>query len=151
MFLIGNGLDIHNLKKKKNYLQKIGGLEFDLGYEVIATSDGDILLHAISNAILGALSLNDIGSYFSDKNGKTNLDSLQIIQFTLEEMKKRKYKINNLDITIVCQNIYFAKIKDQIVKNLKIILDCEDIGLKATRWEKRSNQIQSLVSVLLIK
>ncbi|MEG1010108.1 MAG: 2-C-methyl-D-erythritol 2,4-cyclodiphosphate synthase, partial [Clostridia bacterium] len=76
MLLIGHSVDIHKLEYKVNTLQKLGGIEFLLNYEIVAHSDGDIILHSIAEAILGALGLEDLGHYFSDKDDNNkNLNS----------------------------------------------------------------------------
>ena len=97
---IGNGLDIHKISKQKTK-QKLGGVEFDLDYKVIAFSDGDIILHSISSAILGALSLRDLGSYYSDNDQKNKgIDSQIILSNVLKFMEEKLYEISNIDITL---------------------------------------------------
>lgn len=148
---IGQGIDIHNIVESKE-LQKLAGVEFDLGYKILGHSDGDIILHAISSAISGALSLEDIGTYFSDKDEKNrNLDSLKILNFFIDKMNQENYLISNIDITIICENIIFKNIKHQIISHLKTILNTNNLSLKATRFEKESNQIQCNVLLLLEK
>lgn len=151
MFLVGQGIDIHKLEQKNKTLQKLGGVEFTLDYKIIAHSDGDIILHTIANAILGALSLEDIGYYFPDTDSKNkNLDSFIIVDFALKEMKKRNMEINNLDITIISEHIYFRNIKNRIKNNLITFLNTTNISLKATRWEEDKNLIQCNVIITLI-
>lgn len=151
MFLVGQGIDIHKLEQKNKTLQKLGGVEFTLDYKIIAHSDGDIILHTIANAILGALSLEDIGYYFPDTDSKNkNLDSFIIANFALKEMKKRNMRINNLDITIISEHIYFRNIKNRIKNNLITFLNTTNISLKATRWEEDKNLIQCNVIITLI-
>lgn len=151
MFLVGQGIDIHKLEQKNKTLQKLGGVEFTLDYKIIAHSDGDIILHTIANAILGALSLEDIGYYFPDNDSKNkNLDSFIIANFALKEMKKRNMRINNLDITIISEHIYFRNIKNRIKNNLITFLNTTNISLKATRWEEDKNLIQCNVIITLI-
>ncbi|MEG2993645.1 MAG: 2-C-methyl-D-erythritol 2,4-cyclodiphosphate synthase, partial [Bacilli bacterium] len=105
MFLIGQSIDIHKLEYKVNTLQRLGGIEFILNYELIAHSDGDIILHSISEAILGALGLEDLGYYFSDKNQMNkNLNSLKILDFSLDQMRKRNMEINNVDLMIISEH-----------------------------------------------
>lgn len=148
---IGNGIDIHKIKKS-NDKQKLGGISFDLGYKVMAFSDGDIILHSISSAILGALSLGDLGSYYSDKDNKNkNIDSQIIINNMLKIMEESSYVISNIDITIICEYIYFANIKNSILANLKNILKTNNVSIKATRFEKDESMIEVHTVLLLTK
>lgn len=148
---IGNGLDIHKISKQKTK-QKLGGVEFDLDYKVIAFSDGDIVLHSISSAILGALSLRDLGSYYSDNDQKNKgIDSQIILSNVLKFMEEKLYEISNIDITIVCEYIYFANIKDKILENLVNLLKTNNISIKATRYEEEKNMIEAHTTLLLIK
>lgn len=148
-FKIGNGIDIHKLKKVK-CKQKLAGLNFDLDYKVVAFSDGDIILHSISSAILGALSLQDLGTYFPDtKLENKDLDSIKILNMCLETMKKQNFRISNIDITIVCEYIIFKNIKDDIKKNLEKLLNTE-VSFKATRYEEEKEMIQVNTSLLLV-
>lgn len=151
MIKIGQGIDIHNLIRKQTH-QKLGGVCFLLDYKIEAHSDGDIILHSISSAIAGALALKDLGSYFPDNKKETkNMDSLMILDFYLNLMKKEKYFISNLDITIICEKIIFKDLKDEIVLFLSEKLKTKNISLKATRYEKDCNQIQCNSIILLQK
>ncbi|MDR0985353.1 MAG: 2-C-methyl-D-erythritol 2,4-cyclodiphosphate synthase [Mycoplasmataceae bacterium] len=151
MYLIGQGNDTHNLEKQDSII-KLGGYRFQSKYKVIAHSDGDVVLHSISNAILGAIQLGDIGEYFSDKDIKNkNVDSRKIVDFTLRFLKKKHLKIINIDLTITCENILLMKIKKEIVKSLQNILKTKLINVKATRFEKPCNQIRCDSIVLLGK
>lgn len=133
---IGQGIDIHNIKKT-NSIQKMGGEQFNLGYKIEAHSDGDIILHAISSALSGALGENDIGYYFSDKDKKNKgLDSKNILNFFLEKMKEKNYKISNIDITIISNEIMINPIKEILIKSLKKLIGIDDISIKGTRFEK---------------
>ncbi|MEF9984772.1 MAG: 2-C-methyl-D-erythritol 2,4-cyclodiphosphate synthase [Malacoplasma sp.] len=150
MFLIGQSIDIHKLEYKVNTLQRLGGIEFILNYELIAHSDGDIILHSISEAILGALGLEDLGYYFSDKNQMNkNLNSLKILDFSLDQMRKRNMEINNVDLMIISEHIHFAEIKSDIKKNLMILLNTNNLSIKATRWEENKMMIQCSAIVTL--
>lgn len=141
-FKIGQGIDIHNIKDKKCF-QKLGGVEFALDYQIEAHSDGDIIIHSICSAICGALSLSDIGTYFSDNDKKNkNLDSIKMLDYFLKAMELENYEIGNIDVTIICEKIYFKNLKEKILVNLKKILQTNFISLKATRFEKDIMQIQ---------
>ncbi|MCF0217509.1 MAG: 2-C-methyl-D-erythritol 2,4-cyclodiphosphate synthase [Malacoplasma sp.] len=147
---IGNGIDHHQLIKSECE-QNLGGLSFKLNYQIQAFSDGDVILHSISSAILGALSESDLGTFFPDfKKENQNLDSKTILNKCLQMMVQKNFEIVNVDITIVCESIYFAPIILQIKKNLITLLKTQNISVKATRFEKESDMI-STYCVLLLK
>mgnify|MGYP001180127829 CR=1 FL=1 len=135
----GLGYDIHRINKSlKNNNIKLGGVKIKSDINIISHSDGDVILHAITDSILGALSLRDIGTYFP--NNKKNLDrnSKDFLDYALDKMTKRKFEINNIDIMIVSErpkiNPYYKIIIENICKILKITK--KQITIKATTNEK---------------
>lgn len=151
MYKIGYATDIHNLTNS-NLNQKFGGLNFKVGYKIVAHSDGDIILHAIAEAIIGALGLGDLGDYFPDNDSNNKgLDSLNIVKFSFDLLKQYNFEIVNIDLTIVCEKIIFKHIKKDIKDNLCKLLSNNFINLKATRFEIDSNQIQCNCAILLKK
>lgn len=153
MYLIGQATDIHRLKKQFRLTPIVlGGYKFKTKYKIIAHSDGDLVLHAIANALLGCLQQKDIGHYFSDKNIlNKNLDSRVIISYALSLLKKHNARIINIDMTILCENIILESNKKNIIESLQTILESKAINIKATRFEKRSNIIQCDVVLLVEK
>ncbi len=114
---IGLGFDTHRFTKKKKSLL-LGGVNIDCGFGIEAVSDGDIILHAICDALLGASSLGDIGDYFPPQGKKSQgLKSADIAKFVLEKVKK-KYLIVNIDITVVADKPPLAKYKKKMVDYL---------------------------------
>lgn len=152
-YLIGNSIDIHRLKKEDNLIEQIiGATTIKTNYRVIAHSDGDLVLHAIANAIIGGLNLGDIGDYFSDESKLTkNLDSKIILNKAILLMNELNYEINNIDITIVCEHIIFKDYKKNIAKNLSSLLNNKNISVKTTRFEENVNKIECLCSLLMVK
>lgn len=150
MFLIGSAIDIHRIEYNKNNNQKIGGVGFDIDYKIIANSDGDIILHAVANAILGALGVHgDIGTFFSE-NENRNLNSREIVNKSLSIMDEMGFKINNLDLTFVSEHILINNKREKILESLKDILNVEYVGLKGTRWEDPNKlYVQCNCSILL--
>ncbi len=140
MFRIGNGIDVHKLiYNKKNNGFLLGGVFIESQYSVEAHSDGDILFHAISDALLGAISYRDIGYHFPDNSIKTkNMDSKEIFLFCLNEVYKRGYKVNNIDSTILLQKPKLSLKIDDIISNISNISNIEKdrISVKATTTEK---------------
>ena len=136
---IGNGYDVHRLVKDRNLI--IGGVKLKhpdkLGLD--GHSDADVLCHSIMDALLGALSLGDIGKYFppSDQKWK-NADSLFLLSKVIELIRKEGWEVNNIDSVIVAERPKIKPHVEQMKKNISNILKIEDsfIGVKATTNEK---------------
>ena len=137
--LVGIGYDIHKIIKtsKISYIN-LGGAKIKSKIKVISHSDGDVILHAITDSILGALSQRDIGTYFPNNKKNLNRNSIDFLNFALNKMNSMKKKINNIDIMIVSEepkiNPYFEKILLKISKLLKT--NKNNITVKATTNEK---------------
>jgi len=138
-FLVGIGYDIHKTKKTiKNNLIKIGGIKIKSKIKIVSHSDGDVMLHAITDSILGALSQRDIGTYFPNTKRNLNRNSIDFLNYSLKKMNLRKMLINNIDIMIVSEepkiNPHFEIIISSLSKLLKT--DKKNITIKATTNEK---------------
>ena len=138
-FLAGIGYDIHKTKKTiKNNFVKLGGVKIKSKIKVISHSDGDVVLHAITDSILGALSQRDIGTYFPNTKRNLNRNSIDFLNYALKKMTLRKMLINNIDIMIVSEepkiNPHFEIIISSLSKLLKT--DKNNITIKATTNEK---------------
>ena len=137
--LVGIGYDIHKIIKtsKISYIN-LGGAKIKSKIKVISHSDGDVILHAITDSILGALSQRDIGTYFPNNKKNLNRNSIDFLNFALNKMNSMKMKVNNIDIMIVSEepkiNPYFEKILLRISKLLKT--NKNNITVKATTNEK---------------
>ena len=136
---VGLGYDIHRIKKIEdlNYI-KLGGISIKSKIRVISHSDGDVILHAITDSILGALSLRDIGTYFPNNKINKNRNSNEFLDFALKKLRNKNFKINNVDLMIVSEkpkiNPYYEKIIKNLIKLLQI--DKNQITIKATTNEK---------------
>ena len=138
-FRVGNGYDIHRLVKGRSLI--IGGVKLqhpeNLGLD--GHSDADVLIHSIMDALLGALSLGDIGKFFppSDQKWK-NADSLFLLSKVIEIIRKEGWEINNIDSVIVAERPkikpYVELMKENISNTLRI--DDSFVGIKATTNEK---------------
>ncbi len=138
-FLVGIGYDIHKTKKTlKNNFVKLGGVKIKSKIKVISHSDGDVVLHAITDSILGALSQRDIGTYFPNSKRNLNRNSIDFLNYALKKMTFKKMLINNIDIMIVSEepkiNPHFEIIISSLSKLLKT--DKINITIKATTNEK---------------
>ncbi len=133
----GIGFDVHRLvPKRKLYL---GGLKIKSKFGTLGHSDGDPVLHAITDAILGACKMGDIGQKFSDKN-KTfkGIRSTIFLKKVINEIKQKNYFINNIDINIITQKPKISKYKNKMIKLIASICEIEKdmINIKGKTTEK---------------
>ena len=135
--LIGRGVDFHQFQPGSGLT--LGNIFIDCKLSIVAHSDGDIILHAISDALLGAGGLRDIGYYFPDTDLENkNLSSLKIVEKTLDLLKENGLQPRNIDFVVVCEQPKIGPYVDQLKKSLSGILNIEEsfIGVKATTTEK---------------
>jgi len=136
---VGLGYDIHKIQKIDNInCIKLGGIKLKSKIKIISHSDGDIILHAITDSILGALSLRDIGTYFPNNKINKNRNSIEFLKFAIHKLENRNFGINNIDLMIVSETPKINPYYDKIVKNLTKLLkvDKNQITIKATTNEK---------------
>ena len=133
----GLGFDVHRLvTNKKLYL---GGIKIPSQFGTLGHSDGDPVLHAITDAILGACSMGDIGEKFSDKSKKfKNIRSTILLKKIIKQIKSKNYLINNLDINIITQKPKLQKYKNKIINCIAKICEIlpSQINIKGKTTEK---------------
>lgn len=137
MLRIGNGYDVHVLTEGRKLI--LGGVEIPHTKGVLGHSDGDVLVHAIMDAMLGALALGDIGQHFPDTDMQyKNIDSMVLLSKVKELIYSKGYKIINLDSIIVLQKPkvkpYIEAMRKRIAEVLELEID--QISVKATTEEK---------------
>ena len=137
MLRIGNGYDVHVLTEGRRLV--LGGVEIPHTKGVLGHSDGDVLVHAIMDAMLGALALGDIGQHFPDTDMQyKNIDSMLLLSKVKELIYSKGYKIINLDSIIVLQKPkvkpYIEAMRKRIAEILEIEVD--QVSVKATTEEK---------------
>ena len=137
MLRIGNGYDVHKLVEGRTLI--LGGVEIPHTKGVLGHSDGDVLIHAIMDAKLGALALGDIGQHFPDTDMKyENIDSTILLTRVKELIAERGYRVINLDSIIVLQKPkvkpYIEAMRKRVAEILEI--DIEQVSVKATTEEK---------------
>lgn len=137
MLRIGNGYDVHVLTEGRKLI--LGGVEIPHTKGVLGHSDGDVLVHAIMDAMLGALALGDIGQHFPDTDMQyKNIDSMVLLNKVKELIYSKGYKIMNLDSIIVLQKpkvkLYIEAMRKRIAEVLEIEID--QVSVKATTEEK---------------
>jgi len=134
---IGIGFDVHRLIKGKKLF--LGGVNIPSLLGTLGHSDGDPVLHAVIDAILGACQMGDIGEKFSDIDKKfKNIRSTHLIKKIIEQTKSKNYEINNLDINIITQTPKLKKFKNKIIKNISKLCEIPltNINVKAKTTEK---------------
>lgn len=154
---IGHGYDVHKLVEDKPLI--IGGIVIDHPFGLIGHSDADVLLHTVTDAILGALALGDIGKFFPDTDEKyKDIDSAILLSEVVEKMEILGYEIGNIDAVIMAERPKFRPVIDEIRANIARLLktDIGNVNVKATTTEKlgftgRQEGIASEAVVLLKK
>ena len=133
---IGFGFDIHPLVANRPLI--IGGVTIPFDKGLHGHSDADVMAHAIADALLGAAGLGDIGQHFPDNDVKyKNYDSMKILQEVERKIYFEKYKIENIDISIVMQRPKIAPYKESMIKKLaaNLFVKPDQINIKATTGE----------------
>ena len=135
-FRIGHGYDVHKLEEGKKFI--IGGIEIDHDKGAVGHSDADVVIHVICDALLGALSLGDIGKHFPDTdNIYKGIDSKILLKKVMNLVKEEKYQISNVDITILLQKPKLRNYIDSMRDTLSNIMEIKksQISVKATTTE----------------
>ena len=133
----GIGFDIHRLIKGKKLF--LGGIKIPFHSGLKGHSDGDVIIHSVIDALLGAMKKKDIGTFYPDNQKKfKNIRSPKMLKPINEILNKNKYYINNLDINLICEQPKVSKYRDKIIKSLSRLLgiDKELINLKGKTVEK---------------
>ena len=134
---IGHGYDVHKLVEGRDLI--LGGVKIDYELGLLGHSDADVLLHAVSDALLGAAGLGDIGRHFPDTDPQyKGADSLKLLENVAEKVKAEGYRVSNIDVTMIAQR---PKLKDhipQMVKNIAAAVGIAEkrVNVKATTEEK---------------
>ena len=154
---IGQGIDFHRLETGLNLW--LGGVKIPSEKGCVAHSDGDVLLHAICDALLGAAGLRDIGYYFPDTDNKyKNIDSKILLKNTFELIRQKGYSVNNIDCTICLEKPKISSFVQEMKNTISSIVETEsdNVAVKATTTEKlgftgREEGIAAIAVVLLTK
>jgi 2-C-methyl-D-erythritol 2,4-cyclodiphosphate synthase len=138
---IGHGFDVHAFDDGQQGIDKIviGGVAIPYERGLVAHSDGDVLLHALCDALLGAVALGDIGHHFPDTDAAyKNADSRALLRMVYQKVKAKGYQLSNADMTIVAQEpkmaSYIDDMRRHIAQDLEVSIDA--INVKATTTEK---------------
>jgi 2-C-methyl-D-erythritol 2,4-cyclodiphosphate synthase len=134
---VGHGIDIHQLKD--NIPLILAGINIKSNFGIVGHSDGDVVIHAVVDSILGALSKGDIGTFFpSSDNRWKNANSSIFLDHIVNLMEKENYKISNIDINIILEKPFLNNYILSMRKNLSSIMniDYDFISIKATTSDK---------------
>jgi 2-C-methyl-D-erythritol 2,4-cyclodiphosphate synthase len=157
MFRIGFGIDFHQLAEGRQLY--IGGVAIPHDKGALGHSDADVLLHAICDAMLGALALGDIGTHFPDTDAKyKGIDSKILLQRTYELIAEKGYVVVNIDSTVCLETPKIKKYSGEMVKVIAALVGVEEnaVSIKATTAEKmgfvgRQEGLAAYATVLLMK
>ena len=153
---IGQGFDVHQLVTGRKLI--IGGVEIPYEKGLLGHSDADVLLHAISDALLGAVALGDIGKHFADTDAKyKNIDSRILLREVAHMVREQGYRVGNVDATIIAQAPKMAPHIAQMVAHIAsdLRVDKNAVNVKATTTEQlgytgRGEGIAAQAVVLLL-
>ncbi|QLB12401.1 2-C-methyl-D-erythritol 2,4-cyclodiphosphate synthase [Bisgaardia hudsonensis] len=137
MIRIGHGFDVHAFGGEGPII--IGGVTIPYEKGLVAHSDGDVALHSLTDALLGAIALGDIGKLFPDTDMQyKGADSRELLQIAYQNILKKGYKIGNIDVTIIAQAPKMRPYIDDMRQAIAETLNCEveQVNVKATTTEK---------------
>jgi len=161
---VGQGFDVHafdelgsNGKAESEVSIVLGGVAIPFSRSLLAHSDGDVLLHALCDALLGAAGLGDIGRHFPDTDSRyKNISSRHLLREVMALLTKNKWQLGNADLTIIAQAPRMAPHRAGMVENIAADLTCrcEQINVKATTTETlgftgRGEGIACMATVLI--
>lgn len=156
-FRIGNGYDVHALTEGESLI--LGGIRIEHTKGTVAHSDGDVAIHALCDALLGALALGDIGKHFPDSSAEfKGIDSTILLERVMELIRNQGYELSNADITIAMQKPKLAPFIPLMRERIAQVMNVETsaISVKATTTEKlgfvgREEGVEVYASVLVYK
>ncbi|MDN3650334.1 2-C-methyl-D-erythritol 2,4-cyclodiphosphate synthase [Reinekea marina] len=140
MFKIGHGYDVHRFDEHSNAAPiKLGGIDVPSEKQLLAHSDGDVVLHALCDALLGAIAAGDIGEHFPDTDAQyAGADSRVLLRHVVDLVQEQGYRVGNVDITIAAQaprlKDYKQAMANTIAADLRVEASC--VNVKATTTEK---------------
>ena len=134
---IGHGYDVHKLVEGRDLI--LGGVKIEHEKGLLGHSDADVLLHAVSDALLGAAGLGDIGRHFPDTDPRyKGADSLNLLMIVAEKVRTQGYRVSNIDVTMIAQRPKLMDYIPQMVANIAFAVGVEEnrVNVKATTEEK---------------
>ena len=153
---IGSGIDVHTFGPGEFVM--LGGVRVPHSQGVVAHSDGDVVLHALSDALLGAAGLGDIGQHFRDTDPRwKGADSKHFVRAIMEMLRSRKLRVGNADVTVLAESPKVGPVRDEIRRQVASLLEVPEdrVNVKATTTERlgflgRKEGIAAQAVVLLL-
>lgn len=137
---IGHGYDVHRFAAQRAPGNlKLGGIDVPSDYPLLAHSDGDVVLHAVADAVLGALALGDIGTWFPDTDERwAGADSSELLRQVWQQATERAFRLGNLDVTVVAQAPRLQPYREAMAAHIAQLLGGanDQVNVKATTTEK---------------
>ena len=136
-FRIGQGTDIHRLVEGRKLI--LAGVEIPWEKGLLGHSDADVVCHALSNALLGAISEGDIGRHFPDSDPRyKGASSVELLRVVIAMVKAKGFRVGNVDLTVLAERPKLGPYREEMRKNLAAVLEVtpEDVNVKATTGEK---------------
>jgi 2-C-methyl-D-erythritol 2,4-cyclodiphosphate synthase len=134
---IGHGYDVHKLVEGRDLI--LGGVKIEHTLGLLGHSDADVLLHAVSDALLGAAGLGDIGKHFPDTDPQyKGADSLKLLEIVAQRVKEAGYRVSNIDVTMIAQRPKLRPHIERMEANIAaaVGVDVSRVNVKATTEEK---------------
>jgi len=136
-FRIGQGTDIHRLVEGRRLV--LAGVEIPWEKGLLGHSDADVVYHAVSNALLGAIGEGDIGRHFPDSDPRyKGASSVELLRVVMGMVKTKGFRVGNVDLTVLAERPKLGPYREEMQKNLAAVLEVipEDVNIKATTGEK---------------
>ena len=133
---IGHGYDVHRLVEGRKLI--LGGVEIPYERGLLGHSDADVLLHAVSDALLGAAGLGDIGKHFPDTDPQyKGADSLELLRIVAQKVAQKGYRVSNIDVTMIAQAPKLRPYIDTMIQNIAdaVGIEAGQVNVKATTEE----------------
>ena len=133
---IGHGYDVHKFAKDRDLI--LGGVKIPFEMGLLGHSDADVLLHAVSDALLGAAGLRDIGYHFPDTDPQyKGADSLKLLEVVGQKVSAAGYRVSNIDVTLIAQRPKVGRVIPEMEQNIAKVLklDISRVNVKATTEE----------------
>lgn len=136
MMRFGTGYDVHRLVEGRDLI--LGGVKIEHSKGLLGHSDADVLLHAISDALLGAAALGDIGRHFPDSDERyKGISSLLLLEEVRKKLEEKGFRVHNVDATVIAQRPKLAPFIEKMCQNIAgaLRIDLTDVNVKATTEE----------------
>ena len=135
-YLIGHSFDFHPFEENRKLI--LGGVEIPYPKGLAGHSDADVVYHVVAESIMGALGIGDLGTLFPDTDNKyLNMNSAYFIKEVMKHLKQSFYRVENIDVIIYLEKPNLKNYKIQMAKNIKELINCNYVNVKATTLEKK--------------